>query len=124
MALVVLLIIGCSNAQEIPRQKLDAEEYRKPGSYRIKLRGWNEYNARRFSMTDSTVVIEELLTTDDHYKVKRHEMPIVVPLNEVEYIGVMETNVPVTFAAVAAVGTVVAFFALLIITFPDEGWGN
>jgi hypothetical protein len=104
--LVALLLVACSRAAEIPHQQLGAKEYRKPGSYKVRLHGWNEYNVRRFSMTDSTVVIEELLVHDDHYKLKQHDMPIVVPLKDVEYIGVMKTNWGVTALAVAAVGAV------------------
>ena len=116
-----LLFTGCSNAQEISRDQLGAEEYRKPGSYRVKLHGWNEYSVRRFSMTDSTVVIEELLVTDDHYKLKRHDMPIVVPLKDVEYIGTMETNWPLTTLALVGLGACAAFIVVLLtIHFPSD----
>jgi hypothetical protein len=96
LTLVTLEICGCSKAVVVPREELDSAEYRKPGNYRNRLHGWNEYHARRFSMTDSTVVIDELLQSDDHYKVMRHDMPIVVPLKDVENISVMKTNWPVT----------------------------
>lgn len=113
MIMAALLITGCSRAVEIPRQQVGAEEYRRVGSYKVRLHGWNEYNVRRFSMTDSTVVIEELLATDDHYKLKKHDMPIVVPLEDVEYIGVMKTNWILTTAALVGIGAVVAFFVAL-----------
>jgi len=93
---VVALATGCSRGVEVPRTQLESEEYRKPGDYRIRLHGWNEYHARCFAMTDSTVVIEELLQSDDHYKLMRHDLPIVLPLKDVENISVMKTNWPVT----------------------------
>lgn len=105
-----LVVSGCSRAVEIPRGQVGADEYRRVGSYKVRLHGWNEYNVRRFSMTDSTVIIEELLVTDDHYKLKRHEMPIVVPLKDVEYIGVMKTNWVLTTVALVSIGGVVGFF--------------
>lgn len=51
-------------------------------------------------------------------------MPIVVPLKDVEYIGVMKTNKPVTILAVTTIGLLAAFVALLIIGASGEGWGN
>lgn len=90
--LVALLLVACSRAAEIPRDQVGAEEYRKPGSYRIRLHGWNEYYARRFSMTDSTVVIEELTQSDDRYKLMRHDMPIVIPLADVVSISEMQST--------------------------------
>ena len=111
--MVALLLLGCSRAAEVPRSELTAEEYRKPGSYKVRLHGWNEYNVRRFSMTDSTVVIEELLVHDDHYKLMKHEMPIVVPLEDVEYIGVIKTNWWATAGFVAFVGAVAGFIVWL-----------
>ena len=110
---IVALLGGCSQASMIPMHQLDRDVYRKPGSYRIKLHGWNEYNARRFSVTDSTVVIEELHVTDDHYKRTKHDMPIVIPLEDVEYVGQMETNWLGTSFAVVGIAAIVVFFYAL-----------
>lgn len=118
LAMVASLLLACSRAAEIPREQLKAQEYRKVGSYKVRLHGWNEYNVRRFSMTDSTVVIEELQDFDDHYKLKKHDMPIVVPLEEVEYIAVMETNKPLTTGVVviAVAGAVYMTYVALLLS--------
>ena len=117
----LVYLTGCSRAVEIPREQVGAEEYRKVGSYKVRLHGWNEYNVRRFSMTDSTVVIEELLVHDDHYKLRQHDMPIVVPLSEVEYIGVIKTNWLMTTVALLAIGAVAGFIvALSNVDWSDE----
>lgn len=121
MVLVALLLVGCSRAVEIPRDQLEAQESSKVGSYKVRLHGWNEYNVRRFSMTDSTVVIEELLVHDDHYRLMKDRMPIIVPLNEVEYIGVIRTNWWATAGFAAFVGAVAGFIVWLG---QDEGWSN
>jgi hypothetical protein len=121
IAVCVLFLAGCSRAVEIPRQQVGAEEYRKPGDYRIRLKGWNEYYARRFSVTDSTIVIEELVKSDDHYKLKKHDMPIVVPREDVVYVGVMETNWPVTAVVGGTLVAGIVFFVFLIVTIGD-GW--
>lgn len=96
LVLVASLLTGCSKSVVVPREDLTKDEYRKDGDYRIKLHGWNEYHARRFSITDSTVVIEELKQSDDRYELKKYDMPIVIPREQVEYIGEMKTNWPVT----------------------------
>jgi len=111
--LVVLLLLGCSHAVYLPRYEWNAPEYRKPGSYMIRVHGGKHYNTRRFSMTDSTVVIEELLAVDDHYKLMKHDMPIVVPLKDVEYIGVMETDRLMTTAVLIGLGAFVAAIIVL-----------
>ena len=105
-ALIALTLSACSRAAEIPREQVTAKEYREPGSHRIRLHGWNAYYARSFSMTDSTVVIEELLSWDDHFELMRDEMPIVVPLRDVQNISVMKTNWLMTAVAVVAIGAV------------------
>jgi hypothetical protein len=110
IALVALATMSCSRAVMIPQWQVTSEEYRKPGDYRIRLHGWNEYHARRFSMTDSTIVIEELLQSDDHYKLMRHDMPIVVPLKDVENISVMKTNRSLTTVVLVGVGSIVVFW--------------
>jgi len=118
---VVLLLAGCSRAVVIPRELAAEPRYREPGSYRIRLQGWNEYYARRFSVTDSTVVIEELLKSDDRYERMKHDMPIVVQRTEVISIATMETNWPITTVVLVAGAVVLGFLALLI--FDDEGGG-
>jgi hypothetical protein len=112
---VALLFAGCSKAVVIPRELAAEPRYREPGSYRIRLQGWNEYYARRFSVTDSTVVIEELLKSDDRYKLMRHDMPIVIPASEVSSISTMETNRPVTIAVIAGLGLAAAYMTWLFI---------
>src|SRR5262249_11394595 len=104
-----LTFAGCSKAVVIPREDLGNEKYRNIGSYRIKLHGWNEYHARRFSMTDSTVVIEELLVSDDRYKLKRHDMPIVLPVKDIESIAEMKNDPVVTTSVLLGVGVFAAF---------------
>jgi hypothetical protein len=117
LALVASLLTGCSKTVVIPREDLANERYRQVDDYRVKLHGWNEYHARRFSVTDSTVVIEELKPSDDRYKLKRHDMPIVIPRAQVEYVGVMETNKPVTAVVLIGLGAGAAWLAWLFVAF-------
>jgi hypothetical protein len=113
--IAILIVSGCSKAVVIPREEVAAETYRQPGTYRIRLEGWNEYNARRFAVTDSTVIIEELLKSDDRYKLMKHDMPIVIPIGEVTSIARMETNRPVTIAVIAGLGLAAAYMTWVAI---------
>jgi hypothetical protein len=122
MVLIASLLTGCSKAVVIPGEELTRDEYRKAGDYRIKMHGWNEYHARQFSVTDSTVVIGELKQSDDRYKLKKHDMPIVIPREQVEYVGVMKTDWLPTTLALLSIGTVVGYFAWLLATW--DGFGD
>jgi hypothetical protein len=119
--MIVCMLSGCSKAVVIPREQVGSEEYRKTGSYRIRLQGWNEYYAKRFSVTDSTVVIEELLKSDDRYKLLKHDMPIVIPLREVVSVSEMKTNRPVTYLVVGAFVAFAAYFGYLMVTLDWSG---
>jgi hypothetical protein len=65
-------------------------------------------------VTDSTVVIEELLKSDDRYNLMRHAMPIVIPAKDVASISVMETNYGVTAAVLIPSALVIFAFAYMI----------
>ncbi|HEU4928701.1 MAG TPA: hypothetical protein VFU38_02640, partial [Candidatus Krumholzibacteria bacterium] len=82
LLMIILTATGCSKAVEIPRTDIDDVKYREPGSYRIRLRGREEYLAKRFSVTDSTIVIEELMTSDERYRLERASMPREIPIVE------------------------------------------
>jgi hypothetical protein len=124
LVLIVSLLTGCSKAVVIPREELTRDEYRRVGSYRIKLHGWNEYHARQFTLTDSTLVIAELDKGDDRYKRTRHDMPIVVPLKDVEYVTTASgTDWFWTSAAILAVATIVGGFAWFVYALGHSGLG-
>jgi hypothetical protein len=111
---IVVLLSGCSKAVIIPQEDIAKEQYRARGDYRIRLQHWNEYHAHKFSVTDSTLVIEELDKGDDRYKVMKHDMPITVPLEDVASVAIYEgTNWWVTGAAIGIVAAGIGFFVWL-----------
>jgi hypothetical protein len=119
--MIGLVLSGCSKAVVIPREDLAKDKYRQVGDYRVKLHGWNEYHARRFSMTDSTLVIEKLKASDDQYQLKKHDMPIVIPRPQVESVGVMKTDWLPTTLILVGMGAVMGFFiAISEIDWSDE----
>jgi len=108
---LMCLFAACSKVNEIPREQMGAAEHRKPANYHIWKKTGDDYLARLYSLTDSTVVIQELQESDLRYK--KQDMPIVVPLENVERITVLKKNywilVPVGVAIAAVIA--IALFA-------------
>ncbi len=117
--LVAPTLISCSKAVEIPRDDIDDPKYRDAGSYRIRLQGWEEYLAARFSVTDSTIVIEELLPSDERFRTGRENLPITIVRERVASVSHMETNWWVTVPVVTGFGLVAGLFILLIMDPPN-----
>jgi hypothetical protein len=118
--LIALLATGCSKAVEIPRTEIDDPAYREPGSYRIRVQGREEYLVRRFSISDSTIVVEELLPSDERFRTEREDLPTSIPLVQVESISRMETNgllTAVVLTPIVIVGALMVWFIL------DQGGG-
>jgi len=114
--LIASMTAACTKAVVIPRADWADYEKRIEGSYRIRLTSREDYLVRRFSTTDSTVVIEEMLPGDERYRTRRTELPIAIPLSEVESIAETRTNWgvlgPVVLIGTAALG----YFLYLLIT--------
>jgi hypothetical protein len=109
--LAALLVVSCSRAVEIPRADIDDPQYREPGSYRIRLKGREEYIAKRFSVTDSTVVIEQLHPADERYRQWEDARPITIPIADVSSFARYKTHALGTTAWVVLVGG----FILLVV---------
>ena len=120
LVLIALLVTGCSRAVEIPREQIDDPVYQHPGSYRIRLDGQEEYLVRRFSVTDSTVVIQELHPSDERYRFGRKDLPVTVPRAAVSSISRMETKHGLTFAVITLSVLAIALF-LFIVTGETSG---
>ena len=111
--MIALTVFGCSKAVDIPRDNIDEAMYREPGSYRIRLKGREEYLAKRFSVTDSTIVIEELMTSDERYRLERASMPREIPIVEVESVAEMRLNKGVTYGSILGLGLVMGLIIWL-----------
>ena len=120
LALIAVVVTGCSKAVEIPRADIDDPKYREPGSYRIRTEGWNEYLVSRFSVTDSTIVIEGLLPSDERFRTGRNELPISVPRGEIASISQLETDRLMTTAILIPITLV----AVIVGWFIVEGGGS
>lgn len=113
LTLIALMATSCSRAVEIPSEQIDDPVYQQPGSYRIRLDGREEYLVRRFTVTDSTVVIQELLPSDQRYRFGRQNIPVTVPRAAVKSISRMETNHGLTFGLLTASALLIALFVYL-----------
>lgn len=73
--------------------------------HRIELVDGTHYAVERFSVTDSTVVIEELHRIDERRK--RTELPLQVPIADVKSISAIDIHEGRTFLLAATIVTVV-----------------
>ena len=103
--LCVLTVSGCSRAVSIPREEFAAPASAGPGEYRVRTVRGDEYIAERFSVTDSTLVIE-----------KGDAAPITIPIDEVASVHRIEHHVPLY----VAIGGVILFIgAVALVTGGD-----
>lgn len=111
LLLIAFMATGCSKAVEIPRDQFEPPASEGKGVHRICMVDKSSYEARAFSMTDSTIVIETLNPTDSRYK--RVELPIVLPLSEVESISKYELDRGRSFFLLAGSFIVIMFVITL-----------
>ena len=114
--LVLVCVFGaCAKVHEIPRDEIGAAGQQNAADYHIWMKGGDDYYARRYSVTDSTVVIQELQESDTRYK--KQEMPIVIPLADVERVTVVKNK----YWIPALVGIAVAgIIAMVIVMDPID----
>jgi hypothetical protein len=65
----------------------------------------SHYSAKRFSTTDSTLVIEKLNPSDSHYD--KEKVPIVLSMNDVQSVSKLELREGLSFALVATFGVII-----------------
>jgi hypothetical protein len=111
---LALIASGCSKAVQIPSDQVDAAAREESGRYRIQMVDGSYYTVERFSLTDSTIVIEKLGPSDARYK--RIALPIDVPLADVESVSKYELDHDRTFFALVGAG-VVALAIAFVATF-------
>ena len=114
LILIVFMAAGCSKPVEIPRDQFEAATREEHARHRIQMVDGSYYTVQRFSLTDSTVVVEKLNPTDPMYK--RTALPIVVPLGDVESISKYELDKDKSFFALVGAGAVALVF-IFIATF-------
>ena len=107
---IVLMLSGCGGGHvEIPREQFEAASHDGFVSHRIQT-AKTEYVARRFSFTDSTLVITELAPADTRYRLERP--PFAIPRSDVVSIAGVKNN---DTAPVVAIG-IAAFLIVTIVT--------
>ncbi len=114
VVLIAGMTTGCSKAVEIPRDQFEAAAGEESARYRVEMTDGSQYTVERFSLTDSTVVIEELGPSDERYK--RAVLPIVLPLGDLEAIARYEFDKDRSFFALVGAG-VVALAIIFLATF-------
>lgn len=116
LLLIAFMVTGCSTAVEVPREQIESGTRRDDGIYRIRTVDKAKYDARVFSLTDSTLVIEKLNATDARYK--KAELPIVLVRDDVVSISKYELARGRSFFALS--GAFLLIMAIItFLTFPE-----
>lgn len=110
--LMALVATGCTRTVAIPIAELEGAAPEHKGRYRIWTTDGSRYITRGFSVSDSTIVIKNLDSYDDRYRVV--ELPVTLVLRDVKTIEKFESrglgvNLLVLTACAAVVWTLVIF---------------
>jgi len=106
--LVALMATGCSRSVTIPPGQFE-EASREKAKHRIELSDGSDFTVRRFAVSDSTVVIHELDSSDERYG--RAQLPLSVPRQDVTSISKQEVRYQTTFWVVGS-ALVLGFFLI------------
>jgi len=118
--LIALMATGCARAVLVPREDYDRASQERGKTHRVDMQDGSYYLARRFVVTDSTVVVEELYPSDKRYG-PHVTMPISLTMQDVASISRVETNwmrTGIVVLGITAV-TVAAVWALVESTHVD-----
>ena len=113
---IVMLSTACSKAVRMPPE--DWKTGLKPDTYRIRLHGRVEYLVGWYTLTDSTVVIEELLPADQRYVQGREQLPIAIPRDQVASIAKQRINWATTIPVMAICAGLVGVFIWFLVDSP------
>jgi hypothetical protein len=107
IAIVLLASIatGCSKTVNVPLDQVESVQDRK-ARHHIHMSNGDEYAVRRFTVTDSTIVVDDLSPTDVRFETI--DLPIVLRRSDVTAIERAEGRGQVFFIAVPATFVVVA----------------
>ena len=89
--LIALMATGCSRTVVVPREDYDRASHEYGKTHRLDLQDSSYYLVRRFAVTDSTVVVEELYSSDKRYGTHART-PIVLTRQDLTSISRVETN--------------------------------
>ncbi len=89
LVLVPLVAVACTRTIDVPVQQLESSR-NVTTPYRVTMKDGTQYRARQFTVTDSTLVIKDLLPSDP----RRDEatLPIVVSLDDVASVQKSDTT--------------------------------
>jgi hypothetical protein len=112
VTVIALIVAGCSRAVRVPDNKL-APSTEWKGLYRVTTTT-DQFTARHFSVTDSTLVITELGGTDKHYALVK--LPVRIPLSDVKSVERLEghdSQRAITIAGIVVVSLLIVAIIVL-----------
>ncbi len=117
LVVIALTATGCSKAVEIPLDRIGEPEWRKTADYRFRLVDGDEYFIRRFSVVDSTVVVEEAKDVDTELMGNPNLAPRSIPIDELRSVEKIESRKKVLALYFGIIG---AMFGALALVSPEE----
>ena len=114
LVVAALLLTSCTRTIDVPMNQLGSGSKDVKTPHRIHMVDGSEYSVRQFTVTDSTVVIENLNTSDPRYQ--KAELPIVLHLRDVRSVEKTEPRIG-GFFVVAIIGL------LCVALFVPVSWG-
>jgi hypothetical protein len=99
VAVIVLTVMGCSKSVNVPLDQVESVQDRK-ARHRIHVRDGDEFAVRRFTVTDSTIVIDDLSPTDIRFDAV--DLPIVLRRSDVVAIERVEGRGQLFFIVIPA----------------------
>ena len=110
---IVLVTTSCSSSVKIPLDQIDEATWRKPGKYRLRLTDGGEYYVRRFSVVDSSVVVDERIELDEALYSDTNPPSNSIPVDQLRSVEKVESRTKTILLLTAIVGGMVTFFALM-----------
>src|SRR5262245_1651602 len=104
IALIGILASACARTVEYPRDDFETAS-RDDRPRIVMMTDGSQYIVQKFSLTDSTLVVEDLSSTDSRFK--QVDWPIPVPFTEVPSIKKREPRCELVVYAALFTGTVI-----------------
>ena len=121
LSVVILLsfLAACTRTVEMPRTDIAAEAGREARrGWQIDTRSGERYLAKRYSLTDSTLVIEELAGADVFYGEHKGPGTIVIPLSDLAAVS----RVKISAGSVVLIGMSLLVVGVLAISIGNGGF--
>jgi hypothetical protein len=110
--LIAVTIAGCSTSVDVPMDRIDEPAWREPGKYRLRLTDGGEYYVRRFSVVDSSVVVDERVELDRALLGDTGPPSNSIPIDQLRSVEKIESRKKPLLLVAGLVGATMALFIM------------